>query len=252
MSKLSTIFVSQLRNIILQQNHNMSLNLIARHLDRANLKFKVHQIDTLCAFEGVSIQEGVKVQDLVSDVFTDYNFVRYNTGFVGVDAAMCIADVLKGATRNVALRNYSYLATESSLTILKREDGLNALLNIPSAPFRVAISYSQKKHTTFKTVLNSDKNNYVVTTDLYNVAFERDHVMQFLPIIQNWYSVIPEKATTAAQPTFFTKDEILNGNAPYHKQLPYGLERYERENETLLPFRNTQILKLIVHLLNKK
>lgn len=237
---------------IFAQNKKIMLHIIAKHLIQDNLKYKIHPVDTICAIEGIPITKGVKVEDLVSDVFTDYAFIRHGTGYVGIDAAMCIADVLKGSTRNVALRNYSYIATNEALTLLKREEGLNVLLNIPAVPFRVAISFSQKKHTTFKTVLNTDTDTFMVTTDIFNVEFDRSHVMRFLPILEKWYSVIPEKATTAAQPTYFTKDEIRHGNAPYHKQLPYGIDLFEQENEFLEPFRNTQVFQLIVHLLNKK
>lgn len=229
------------------------MELIAKHLDRNNLKYSTHKVDSICCFTGKKISEGVKIKDLVSDVFTDWEYVKYNSEFASIEAALCIADVIKGNNekRNNSLRNYSYFATENELIFLSRQDILELLLNIPQTPFLIAVSYNNKKHTSYKTILNTSKDNYVITTDLYNVVFDRTHINKFLPIIQKWYSIIPEKAETSAQPTYFTKDEILNGNAQYHKQMPYGIEKFEEENEYLKQFRNTHIFELIVHLINK-
>lgn len=228
------------------------MHIISKHLDARNLKYPLHQIVTMDAFTGEEITEGIKTADLLSDVFTDWEYLKYPTGYVSVSTALCIGDVIPGKTRNNSLRSYSYYACESEFRFLNRQDILQLLLNIPETPFRIAITYNNKKHTSYKTIQNVRADAYIITTDLYNLVFVKSHVEQFLPVIQKWYSIIPEKATTAAQPTYFTKDEILNGNAPYHKQLLYGIEKHEAENEFLKPYRNTQILELIVHLLNKK
>lgn len=228
------------------------MHIISQHLEPRNLKYKLHQIVTKDAFTGEEITEGVKTEDLLSDVFTDWEYLKYPTGYVSVSTALCIGDVIPGKTRNNSLRSYSYYASNKEFRILNRQDILELLLNIPDTPFRIAVSYNNKKHTSYKTIENVRSDAYIITTDLYNVVFVKSHVLQFLPIIQAWYSIVPEKATTAAQPTYFTKEEILNGNAPYHKQVVYGIDKHEQENEILKPFRNTQIFELITHLLNKK
>jgi len=224
---------------------------IAKHLDRSKLKYPIHQIATQCCFTGESIEEGIKITDLVSDVFTDYEFVKYPSGYAGIDAALCIGDVIPGKTRNNALRNYSYYADNEKLLFLGRNEILELLLNVPAVPFRVVVSFNNKKHTSYKTVLNTDKDLFVVTTDLFSVVFDRKKVDSFLKIIQKWYSIIPEKANTSAQPTYFTKEEILHGNAGYHKQVMYGLYEYEAENDFLKQVRDTHLFVLVVHLLNK-
>ena len=206
------------------------MEIIAKHLDRANLKIPIYQIDTVCAFTGLEITEGVKIFDLVSDVFTDWEYVKYPSGYASIDLAMCVSDTIKGKTRNNSLRNYSYFASNDELRILNRQDILDLILNIPSIPFRIAVSFNQKKHTTYKTALNNDNDTFVITTDLYNVVFERSHVDKFLSIIQNWYSIVDGKQASTMQPTYFTKDEILKGNAQYAKQIVYGLDKFEQEN----------------------
>lgn len=228
------------------------MNIISKHLDARNLKCRLHQIATIDAFTGEDISEGIKIDDLLSDVFTDWEYLKHNSGYVGISTALCIAAVIPGKTKNNSLRSYSYYASNSQLRFLKRQDCLEQIMNIPETPFRIAISYNNKKHTSYKTVENMRTDAYTITTDLYNVVFVKNHVEQFLPVIQSWYSIVPEKANTATPPTYFTKDEILHGNANYQKQVAYGLDKFERENEFLQPFRNTQIFELIVHLLNKK
>lgn len=225
---------------------------IAKHLDRGQLKYPIHQVETQCCFTGENVSEAVKITDLVSDVFTDFEYIKYPTGYASITAALCIGDVIKGRTRNNSLRNYSYFASNSELRFLNRSDILALLLNIPEVPFRIAVSFNNKKHTAYKTTLNTSSDKFTITTDLFSVVWDSKKVAEILPIIQNWYSMIPEKASTAAQPTYFTKDEILYGNPNYQKQVTYGLDKFEQENDLLKTVRGTHLLTLIVHLLNKK
>ena len=70
--------------------------------------------------------------------------------------------------------------------------------------------------------------------------------------IQPWYSVITEKADTKAQPTYFTKDDIMNGCKNYKRIENYGINKYILENQQIEQWRGSQILKLLVFCLNKK
>lgn len=228
------------------------MQIISKHINNSMLKAQIHQINSICAFSGKKITEGILLKDCISDVFTDHEYIKHKSKYVSLDYAKCILDTIQGTKGTNALRSYSYFATETELRFLKRDEILDLILNIPETPFRLAVSYNYKKHTSYKTILNTSKNTFTITTDLYNVIFNRKHVEKFLPIIQNWYSIIPEKSTTSALPTFFTKDEIMNGNAAYHKTKVYGLDKFEEENEFLQKFRDTQIFNFITHLLNKK
>lgn len=70
------------------------MKLIAKHLSRNNLKYATWEVDTICAFTGERIKEGVLVSELVSDVFTNWAYVKYPSEYASVDAALCIGDVL--------------------------------------------------------------------------------------------------------------------------------------------------------------
>lgn len=230
------------------------MDLISKHLDERNLKIKMYsEISGICAFTGTPLNRAVLIDDLISDVFTDWEFIKYKSQYASVEIALCISEVIQGKTGFNSLRNYNFLATEHELLLLQRSEILDKLLNITHTPFRCGVTFNNKKHLSFKTVLNTDPQNFIVTTDIMgNVKINVNTINKFLPIIQKWYSVVRGKENASAQPTYFTKDEILYGNAQYKKQETYGFDQYETENEILQQYRNTHFLKLIVHLLNKK
>lgn len=230
------------------------MDLIARHLNEKNLKIPIYDgINGMCAFSGIPLTRGVLLDDLISDVFTDWEFVKYKSQYCSVEIALCISEVIQGKSSFNSLRNYSFMATESQLQLLQRNEILDKFMNIHECPFRCGVTFNNKKHLSFKTVLNTDASNFIVSTDIMgNVRFDVNIVKAILPIAQKWYSVIQGKETSSAQPTYFTKDEILYGNAPYKKQEFYGFEQYEHENEILKQYRNTNFFKLLIHILNKK
>jgi hypothetical protein len=229
------------------------MKIIAKHLNQNNLKAKIHQnIDALCAFTGQAITEGVLLHDCISDVFTDFEYIKYPSDYVSVETALCIAEVIQTEKGKYnALRSYSYYADENVLRFLKREEILELLLNIPSVPFHIAVSFNFKKHTSFKTHCNINTDQFIITTDLYQVEFKKSYILEFLPILQKWYRVPPNKVSTSTQPTYFTKEEILTGKCNMKKVDEYGLDQWYMETTILQHYRNTLIFELIVHLLNK-
>jgi hypothetical protein len=237
------------------------MNLISKHLNKENLKSKIFHFEseTICAFTGEKISEGIKLSEIAGDTFTDHTYIKYDSEYVSLDIALLIQPVIRigdsvkknGKENWTALRNYSYYASENELTLLKRENILDLLLNIPDAPFCFAVTYSNKKHTSFKCRKNTNKDVFTVTTDVGEVLFNKAKVLEFLQTIQNWYSIIPEKKDTAAQPTFFTKANILGEFPMSLKISEYGEKKFEEENNFLLKYRNTSLFELVVHLINK-
>jgi len=232
------------------------MEIIAKHLIRGNLKIPVFEMPegSICSFTGKKISEGVRNKDLIKDTFTDHEYVKYPSPYSSVEAALCIEEVYPSESGKGfnSLRNYNYYASESVFRILKSNEVLDLLLNIPETPFHIALTFSNKKHTSYKTVTNTDKGYFLITTDKYNCYFDREQVNQFLPIISSWYTVVTGKEDAAMPPTYFTKEEIRGEKLPmYQKIAAYGLERFEQENEALNQFRNTNIFNLIVHFLQK-
>lgn len=228
-----------------------NIKLIASGINKDVLKIKVHDIDCICSFTGEQINKAVSNKDLIKKTFTDHSFKRYSSDYSSLDAAVCIAPVIQGKKGLNSLRSYSYLAVQGRLTILSREDVLDLILNLPKDEFVLAVTYSNKKHTTYKSVVNTSSDVFTVTTDIGNVVFNLVDVKKLLPIIQSWYCIVDGKESTAAMPTYFTKKDILNGCGNHNKIKLYGLEKYFRENSVIKKYRDTEFLKLLVHILNK-
>lgn len=231
------------------------MNLIAKHLDHVNLKIKVYSFaaPVICAFTGQKISKGVLMKDLIKPTFTDQEYIKYPSKYASIETALLIEEVIKTEKGFNSLRNYSFFATENKLQLLKREEISSLLFNIPETPFQIGVTYSNKKHISFKAPINYDCFNYQIITDLGIVNFNKKQVLEYLDIIQSWYTIIPEKKETAAQPTYFTKDEIKGLSIPLQKKInEYGLQKYFQETQFLQKYRNTSLFNLIVHTLNKK
>jgi hypothetical protein len=230
------------------------MNIISKHLDRNNLRVPVVACDTFCAFTGKHIKEGVELKHLIKDTFTDHSYIRFPTGMASVDVAMCIAEVIPNSKGNGfnALRSYSYFASEKELRFLARHEVLDLLLNLEEeTPFYLVVSYSQKKHTSFKAKLNHFNKYVIVQTDVAEVHVNLLQVLEYLPTIQAWYTIATGKENNATPPTYFTKDDIKNGVSDFRKMEEYDFDKAIAENEFLKKYRGTLEFELIVHLLNK-
>ena len=64
--------------------------------------------------------------------------------------------------------------------------------------------------------------------------------------------MISEKINTKYQPTYFTKNEILYGCKDIIKIEKYGANKYLSENETINRYRHSNLLKLMIFVLNKR
>ena len=229
------------------------LSIITRHLDQSGMKLRKWQnIDSFCAFTGAPITVGVKLSDVIKKTFTDQAFIRYPSEYVSLEIAMLLETTVPAEKGYNCLRNYSFLATEKELLLLKREDILSHILSPPRDFYYFCVTYSNKKHIAFKAI----PNNYrvlVITTDKGNVRIDYDALDIFLPIIQNWYTILPSETGKATPRTYFSKAQILGESIPNFNQIKaYGLDRFEEENNLLDKIRKSALFELIVFVLNKK
>jgi len=226
------------------------MQLITKHLKENVLTCKIEKVNTICAFSGKEITKGIKFTDIIGERFTELEIFKFKSDYLSVDFALLTQPVIKAEKGFNSLRNYSFFATEKELKILRRDDILDLLFDIPESPFQIAITYSNKKHLAYKAPLNYNKEKFKICTDAGIVEFDVKKAKQIIPILQSWYTIAKQ---TAQQPTFFTKDDILGLSIPnYSKILVYGIEKYFAENDIIKPYRNSTFLKLLVHILNKK
>lgn len=230
-----------------------SIDLIGKHLNRDNLQTKVYtDINEICAFTGVRINEGVKLKDIIGANFNDRSYIKYSSEYASVNTSLCLSNTV---TKNSGLRNYHFYCTTERLEILKREHLESYVLQQIELdlPFILAVNYSQKKHISFKSKINYSKHkSFVVSTDKGNVSIDISKLQEIYLILKNWYEIVEGKQTTSQQPTYFTKDDILNGCNNMKRITDYGINKYSYENEIISKFRNTSLLELLVFILNKK
>lgn len=233
------------------------MHIISKHLPESPIKSLMQRAPpgAICAFTGFSIvgEWAIPKSNSISDVFTDYAAIRYQSDWVSVDAAKCLLPVIdNGRGGYNSLRNYSFYANEKEFMTIQRQDILLLMEHWNETPFVLAVSFDNKKHLAYRCALNRSTEKFTVTTDKYgDIECSWEHISLFLSLVQSWYTVVAGKEGSAQQPTYFTKEEIRTGRAPYQKQKVYGLERFERENETLQHFRDTAVFELIIHLVNK-
>lgn len=232
-----------------------AINLIAKHLPRyfgANVEI-IKGLNTQCAFTGEPITEGIPINKVLGGTFTDFEYIKFNTGYVSIDAYLCISECLPSSKegRGNSLRVYSYFADREHFKIFKREEILDYIINQKLTPFVLCVSYNNKKHTAFKAKVNYDNEEYTIRTDLGHVRIFMPDVRACLPIMQNWYTIVPGKGNANMPPTFFSKQEILTGKLDFKKVIEYGEDRAYSENEKLERYRGALWFELIVHCLNK-
>ena len=224
-----------------------SIKFIAKHINYDS--DKIVDCDTVCAFTGEKITKGIKKKVALSGNFTDFEYLKFESDYISVDAFKCLGEMIQTEKKLNSLRNYSYLVTESDLKILKKDELWDIIINPPNPPFILAYTFSSKKHTTFKSKITTDKNKIQIITDTYgNVEIDKILLNDVIEIVQSWYSATADMPAIA---TFFTKDEILAGSDNLKKIQVYGLEKFNVEDKILSRFRNTPQLILLTRLVNK-
>ncbi|MFW5662334.1 MAG: hypothetical protein ACOCZW_01305 [Bacteroidota bacterium] len=211
---------------------------------------KIHDVNAVCAFSGISINQGVKVSDITGATFTDYAYIKYPSGYVSVNAAKCLSE-FKIEGKKWALRSNSFLCTDEELKTLKLPDVYDIITDPPSGNWVLGYSFNNKKHISFKARINNSRDKFFVSTDtLGNIQLERDLLNILLPILQDWYTYNPD--LHAKNQTYFNKSEILHGSNNMHKIKEYGFDRFQTENNIIKKYRNTSFLELLVRVLNVK
>lgn len=230
---------------------------IARHLSKDVLLDKYTIIenldDTICKMCGKSIQSGIEVKKVIKHTFTDNSYIRFNSNYLCIDCCCLLSKNLIKEDGSISkLMYYSYICTEQELILLKREDLMQWLLNPPNPPFIFCITYKHKKYTSFKAKINFSQKDLIIQTDIGSVLVNYDKLVLIKNLIQNWYIIVPGQENTSLQPTYFNKGDILYGCNNNKKITDYGLDKYIIENQEISKYRDTTLLQLIVHALNKE
>lgn len=230
--------------------------LVAKFLDLSTLKDKMKDCKAICAISGEPISTGIPKKIICGDTFP-VHFIKHESDFVSVEVAICFYEYAIASSNAESkrshnpLRNYSFICTKNEFKLLQRDELLLLILNAPKEPFLFIVTYSHKKHILPLANINYSNKNFIISTDESNVSIELERVYQILPTLQSWYTVIKGKEGAKQEPTYFTKEDILSGCSDMRRIKEYGTAKYFQENQLLMPYRNTDFLKLLVHSLNK-
>ena len=199
----------------------------------------------MCGIDSDGEFQGLPVSDVIGDSFMSGQFL----GQTNQICIYCTACLGKGQERDKFIKNFNFMATLSKLKIFKRDEMWDMIFTPPHEPFIWGITYSHKKHISFKAPINMPGSNYQIQTENYTVDINLDINLKILmSYMQNWYSVNKD---TSAQPTWFTKDEIKAGTRRYGVVEKYGIDEYLREDAFLKKYRGTGLIDLLTFLLNK-
>ena len=232
-----------------------NIKFIANQLQKYknNLPKKVYKnIDSVCAFTGEKIKEGILKKDFISSTFTDFEYIKYPSDYVGLDIALCMDYIIPNENNKlISLRFKSFYCSDKEIKFLKREDLEDLVFNIPNFPFILCVSFGFKKHISYKSKINYSTNKFIINTDKGILDIDLYKIKELYGIIKEWYTILKGKENTTQQPTYFTKDDILYGCKNYNKIQGYG-DSYFIENSYIEQYRNTFLLQFLVHILNKK
>lgn len=229
-------------------------SLIAKHLDKGalNNKIKTGLKDTVCAWSGEPITEGMRIKDAVSNNWTDWAAFRHGGEYLSLDFVACLAEIIpspKDPTKLRSLRHFSFYCDEQELRFLKRDQMLNLLMQPPRVPFVLGISEGGQKHVGYKTPVAYDAERFIVGSDYGLFMFDRATAAELLPVLQAMYSVVPGKEKQAT--TWFTKDEILTGDYAPSKINAFGVDRLIESENQIAAHRHSTFFRFLVYVLNK-
>lgn len=217
----------------------MPTHLIGKHLPLAPGR-EMSAPCCMCGWKG----EGLPRKQVLSDGFMDASYLSSDPEI----CIYCAACIGYGQGKSDALRNFSFFATEREFTRLRRDQLWSHLWYPPHEPWVTGVTYAHKKHISFKTIVNLPGENYTIGTENGPVAVRMGDLYELTELMQRWYSICKP---TAAQPTWFTKDDIAHGCTNLKRIEEYGAMDYMRENAVIAKHRNTAVMELLCHALNK-
>ncbi len=217
--------------------------LIGKHLVKIEKQDEIE----ICAMCGASNIPGYPIKDVIKATFMDNELLNNRSKHLCIYCAACIG---KDVPMSSWVRAHSFFATKKKLQFLKREDLWNNIFSPPETPFVFGVTYSHKKHISFKTEVNFSKKKFMIKTENESVIVIKKELNSsgVLTAMKNWYTICNDKKI---EPTWFTKNDILTGCTNFSKIEKYGRNKYLLENKVIKPYRQTALLKLLAHSLNK-
>jgi len=123
-------------------------------------------LDIVCPLCGVTAQTAVDIKDIVSDNFTDWQFIGGR-------------HVCAECAKMFTFYRYSYIVNDGRIRLLNIREMAQEIQKPQEPPFKIVASVSQKKHLFYKAVFNNDSENFYANleeeTILCNLEKLREH-----------------------------------------------------------------------------
>lgn len=194
----------------------------------------IEKQDTKCCLCGKEVTICVKNKKILSENFTNYEYMRFKSDYMCINCAKCIKDD--------RLRKNNFIADKEKIILFKQnelEKYVFELDKYTTIPFVFAITRSFKKHNSFKCNLNYDYKHFYIQEEDKKYLFNVETMKKLYKILDNAYLQ-------------FTKDEMLTGNYKFINIDKYGKDRFIKLENILSQHRGTHQFNLLIYMLNSE
>ena len=185
------------------------------------------RVDNICALCGSKITEGILKKKIISEAFTNWDFLSQSD-------YLCVpcANILKGELSR-SIRTSSFYATTGGIQLFKFHDLSHMLFMKHDTPFVLCFTSSFKKHNAFRAVLNDSDERFTVRWEDRAIEINRkEHTPLFRVCALLYFGG-------------FTKEEISNNTFALHRCMKYSIERFNEHYEIIKPYFRTNLLEFL-------
>ena len=204
--------------------------ILSKHLadfDTSNLKI-THNFCKICGNK----KNVIKEKEVISSNFTNYDLCKYKESlYICLDCAACIKDV--------ELRRNNFVCDKYNLYLFKKNDIEKYVFNMNKYiknDFIIGITYTFKKHNSFKCIVNSDIEKFYIQNEDDSILFDVKKAKNIYDILEDAY-------------LYFTKDELLTGQYKSTSIYQYGLAAFDFFEKEI---KKTNLFKFLIYILNSE
>lgn len=189
----------------------------------------------ICAFCGTEIQEGVQLENTISDAFTNFDLLTDRTA-----SHVCAA--CNACVREPKLRRMNFIAIGDSesnahIVFFKREEIERYIFSPPPVPFVISVTLSMKKHASFKARVNYSQKLFYIQKEDEQILFSPNKYKEIYEAMRRLYHM-------------FSKTAIQSGDYQQNFIKKYGLKEFIRDEGIIKNVRGTQQFNLLIFSLN--
>jgi len=197
---------------------------------------ETEQCKGMCAFCGSEIQEGIKLENSVSDTFTNFDLLQDRNA---AHVCKCCYTCLKESK----LRRMNFIAicdsdeSNAHLYYFKRDEIEKWLFSPPPTPFVFAVTESMKKHNSFKARVNFSKKLFYVQKEDTQILFSPNKYKDIFDAMKRLYRS-------------FSKTAIGSGEYQQNFIKKYGLIEFIHDEDIIKNERGSFQFDLLLFAMN--